>query len=335
MINFLDLELNELKEYLPNFRSGQVFSWISKGISSFDEMSNIPKDLREELALKFQIELPKTVLMQESKLDGTKKFLFELSDGMKIESVFMKYKFGNSICVSSQAGCRMGCKFCASTINGLERNMTAGEIYGEVLKVQKETGEKINHIVIMGTGEPFDNYDNVAKFIRIVNDKNGLNIGMRNITVSTCGIVPMIDRFGDEFSQVNLAISLHQVSNEERSKLMPINKKYPIDELLNACKRYVEKTNRRVTFEYTLVKDTNDRREDALKLASLLHGMLCHVNLIPLNAVAETGLKTTEKDKAVAFQKVLESKGIPTTIRRELGDDIDAACGQLRLNKTH
>ena len=331
MTNILDLELNELRKSLPNFRSGQVFSWLSKGVKSFDDMTNIPKDLREELKSEFEIDLPETVTLQESKIDGTKKFLFELKDGNRIESVFMKYKFGNSICVSSQAGCRMGCKFCASTIKGLERNLTAGEIYGEVLKVMIETGETISHIVIMGTGEPFDNYNNVAKFIRIVNDKQGLNIGMRNITVSTCGIVPMIDKFGDDFDQVNLAISLHHVTNESRSNLMPINKKYPIEEVLEAVNRYTKKTNRRVTFEYTLVKDTNDRKEDALKLASLLNGMLCHVNLIPLNQVAETGLKTTDKDTAINFQKTLESKGIPATIRRELGDDIDAACGQLRL----
>ena len=331
MTNILDLELNELRKSLPNFRSGQVFSWLSKGVKSFDDMTNIPKDLREELKSEFEIDLPETVTLQESKIDGTKKFLFELKDGNRIESVFMKYKFGNSICVSSQAGCRMGCKFCASTIKGLERNLTAGEIYGEVLKVMIETGETISHIVIMGTGEPFDNYNNVAKFIRIVNDKQGLNIGMRNITVSTCGIVPMIDKFGDDFDQVNLAISLHHVTNESRSNLMPINKKYPIEEVLDAVNRYTKKTNRRVTFEYTLVKDTNDRKEDALKLASLLNGMLCHVNLIPLNQVAETGLKTTDKDTAISFQKTLESKGIPATIRRELGDDIDAACGQLRL----
>lgn len=331
MLNILDLELNELKEYLPNFRSGQVFSWLSKGTQSFSEMLNIPKTLREELEDKFEINLPKVALVQKSKLDGTQKFLFELKDGNKIESVFMKYKFGNSICVSSQAGCRMGCKFCASTINGLERNLTAGEIYGEVLAAEKETGEKISHIVIMGTGEPFDNYENVAKFIRIVNDKNGLNIGMRNITVSTCGIVPMIDKFGDDFNQVNLAISLHQVTNENRSNLMPINKRYPLEELISACRRYIQKTNRRVTFEYTLVKNVNDRREDAIKLATLLSGMLCHVNLIPLNVVEETGLKTSDKETAIVFQKMLESKGIPATIRRELGDDIDAACGQLRL----
>lgn len=331
MTNILDLELNELRKSLPNFRSGQVFSWLSKGVKSFDDMTNIPKDLREELKGEFEINLPETVTLQESKIDGTKKFLFELKDGNRIESVFMKYKFGNSICVSSQAGCRMGCKFCASTIKGLERNLTAGEIYGEVLKVMIETGETISHIVIMGTGEPFDNYNNVAKFIHIVNDKQGLNIGMRNITVSTCGIVPMIDKFGDDFDQVNLAISLHHVTNESRSNLMPINKKYPIEEVLDAVNRYTKKTNRRVTFEYTLVKDTNDRKEDALKLASLLNGMLCHVNLIPLNQVAETGLKTTDKDTAINFQKTLESKGIPATIRRELGDDIDAACGQLRL----
>ncbi len=336
-INLLDLELNELENLvlelgLPKFRAKQIFDWMYKGVSNFEEMKNLPKDAMDKLGEIAEIKLPQVLRAQESKLDGTRKYLFGMADGNAIESVFMKYKFGNSICVSSQAGCRMGCKFCASTIGGLKRNLTAGEIVGEILACEKETGEKISHIVIMGTGEPFDNYDNVSKFIRLVNAKEGLNIGMRNITVSTCGIVPMIERFGDEFDQVNLAISLHHTTDESRSSLMPINNRYPIAELLSACKKYTEKTKRRITFEYTLVRDVNDKVADAEKLSKLLSGMLCHVNLIPLNVVKETGLKTSSKEAAISFQKVLEKNGIPATIRRELGDDIDAACGQLRLN---
>ena len=335
MIYLFDLKLNEIEEMVlsmgePKFRAKQIFSWLSKG-KSIDEMGNIPASLKEKLKEVSNADLPVILRKQESKQDGTRKYLFEFSDGNAIESVFMKYKFGNSICVSSQAGCRMGCKFCASTLKGLSRNLSAGDIYSEILAVEKDTGEKISHVVVMGTGEPFDNYENVSKFIELINDKNGLNIGMRNITVSTCGIVPAIDRFGDDFDQVNLAISLHHTNDESRSALMPINRKYDMKTLLDACRRYAEKTSRRVTFEYTLVKGVNDSKEDAKDLAGLLKGMLCHVNLIPLNEVKDTGLKTTEREKAVEFQKTLESLGIPATIRRELGDDIDAACGQLRL----
>ena len=335
MIYLFDLKLNEIEEMVlsmgePKFRAKQIFSWLSKG-KSIDEMGNIPASLKEKLKEVSNADLPVILRKQESKQDGTRKYLFEFSDGNAIESVFMKYKFGNSICVSSQAGCRMGCKFCASTLKGLSRNLSAGEIYSEILAVEKDTGEKISHVVVMGTGEPFDNYENVSKFIELINDKNGLNIGMRNITVSTCGIVPAIDRFGDDFDQVNLAISLHHTNDESRSALMPINRKYDMKTLLDACRRYAEKTSRRVTFEYTLVKGVNDSKEDAKALAGLLKGTLCHVNLIPLNEVKDTGLKTTEREKALEFQKTLEGLGIPATIRRELGDDIDAACGQLRL----
>ena len=337
MINLLDLELNKMEELLvsmgePKFRAKQVFGWLYKGVSSFDEMSNVPAVLREKLAETSEIGLPQILKVQQSKLDGTRKYLFGLKDGNAIESVFMKYKFGNSICVSSQVGCRMGCKFCASTLGGLLRNLTPGEIAGQILSAEKDTGERISHVVIMGTGEPFDNYDNVAAFIRIINDKSGLNIGMRNITVSTCGVVPMISRFGEDFPQVNLAISLHATNNEARSSMMPVNKAYPMEQLIAACREYGQATSRRVTFEYTLVKGVNDGPKDAAALAGLLRGMLCHVNLIPLNVVKETGFETSSKSSAIEFQKILEAKGVPATIRRELGDDIDAACGQLRLN---
>jgi len=335
-INLLDLKLNEIEELVaeinqPRFRAKQIFSWLKKGVD-FSEMKNLPKDLISKLSEIAYVGLPKILKIQESKIDGTRKYLLEFKDGNAIETVFMKYKFGNSICVSSQAGCRMGCKFCASTIGGLNRNLTAGEIYSEILAVEKDTGERISHVVVMGTGEPFDNYDNLSKFIELINCPDGLNIGMRNITVSTCGIIPMIEKFGTDFPQVNLAISLHQWDNERRSELMPVNKAYPLNELIDSIREYTDKTSRRITFEYTLVKDNNDSEKDATELARLLKGLLCHVNLIPLNTVKETGLLTTEKAQAEKFKNMLEKSGIPCTIRRELGDDIDAACGQLRLS---
>ena len=336
MINLRNLQLKEMEGFIkslgePAFRAKQVFSWIYKGVTDFDDMANVPKSLREKLTEQAYIGRLKILKVQKSKTDGTRKYLYELEDGNRIESVFMKYKYGNSICVSSQAGCRMGCKFCASTRNGLERNLTAGEILSQLMEAEADTGEKIGHIVIMGTGEPFDNFDNVAAFLRIVNDKNGLNIGMRNITVSTCGLVPMIERFGDEFPQVNLAISLHGTTNEIRGGMMPVNNKYPIEVLIAACKEYTEKTGRRITFEYTMVNGVNDSDADADRLAGLLRGMLCHVNLIPLNKVAESGFDTVSRKRAGEFAEILEKRGIPATVRRELGADIDAACGQLRL----
>jgi len=337
MINLLDLELNKLEELVtglgqPKFRAKQVFIWLHKGTPEFDQMTNVPAALRDKLAETAVIGLPQVLKVQQSAIDGTRKYLFGLSDGNAVESVFMKYKFGNSICVSSQAGCRMGCRFCASGLGGLVRNLTPGEIAGQILAAQNDTGEKINHVVVMGTGEPFDNYENLSAFLRIINHKDGLNIGMRNITVSTCGLVPMIKRFGEDFPQVNLAISLHAVSNRMRDEIMPVNKAYPMEVLLEACREYTGDTSRRITFEYTLVKGVNDGEAEAAQLASLLRGMLCHVNLIPLNKVEETGLKTTDKKAALRFCEILQQKGIPATIRRELGDDIDAACGQLRRN---
>lgn len=348
-IKLSDLTYEEAERFVtetlgePKFRTKQIFDWLYGGETSdgslragacgFDEMTNLPKALREKLAARSEISVLKPIREQVSQNDGTRKFLFALADGNAIESVFMRYKFGNSICVSSQAGCRMGCKFCASTIGGLKRSLMPGEIAGQILAAQRSTGQRISHVVVMGTGEPFDNYENLSKFIRIINNPNGLNIGMRNITVSTCGIVPMIERFAEDFPQVNLAISLHAVNNEMRSELMPINRAYPMEELLEACRKYTEKTSRRVTFEYTLVRGVNDSTEFAKKLADRLRGMLCHVNLIPLNAVNETGYKTTERGAVMKFQKTLTDCGIPATIRRELGDDIDAACGQLRLSQ--
>ena len=348
MKNISDLTYSQLELFVteelgePRFRAKQIFGWLyggtgkggqRDGVVSFEEMANLPKALRMKLAENARISVLRVLKQQVSKLDGTRKFLFGLEDSNAIESVFMKYKFGNSICVSSQAGCRMGCKFCASTIGGLKRNLTPGEIVGQIMAAQRETGERISHIVVMGTGEPFDNYENLSSFIRIVNDPNGLNIGMRNITVSTCGLVPMIERFAEDFPQVNLAISLHAVSDARRSELMPVNKKYPMPELLEACRSYTDRTSRRITFEYTLVKGMNDGAEYARSLASQLRGMLCHVNLIPLNTVEESGFATAERAAVLEFQRVLTENGIPATVRRELGDDIAAACGQLRLSE--
>lgn len=318
----------------PKFRAKQIFAWLYKGVSSFDEMRNIPAALREKLSAEFDLGVFEIEQVQVSKYDGTRKYLFALKDGNAIESVFMKYKYGNTICVSSQVGCRMGCKFCASTLGGLERNLTPGEIAEQLLAAQRDTGEKINHIVVMGSGEPFDNYDNLSSFIRLVNDADGLGIGMRNITVSTCGVVPMIEEFGKDFPQVNLAISLHAPNDSIRNTMMPVNKRYPMAELIEACRRYTETTSRRITFEYTLVKGVNDDRVHAEELCSRLKGMLCHVNLIPLNKVKETGLDTISRKRAEEFCHFLEEKGIPATVRRELGDDIDGACGQLRIKRT-
>lgn len=331
-----DYELNELKTILGNmgeasYRAGQIFAWLYKGAESFEEMKNIPMALRERIGEEYSTGALHPSLVQVSKIDGTRKYLFELEDGNAIESVFMKYKYGNTICISSQAGCRMGCRFCASTLDGLCRDLTPGEMSEQLLAVQRDTAERITHIVIMGSGEPFDNYENVSTFLRIAGDPAGLGLSMRNITVSTCGIIPGIERFTEDFPQVNLAISLHAPTDEARSAIMPVNKKYPLAKLIEACRRYTDKTSRRITFEYTLVRGSNDGEEHAELLADLLRGMLCHVNLIPLNKVKETGLETTTRKRAENFLAILKKRRIPATIRRELGDDIDGACGQLRL----
>jgi len=336
-VDLRSMTLNELKDFassirVPAFRGAQIFDWIYKGKKSFREMNNLPEALRYELEDKAYIENLNIRTVQKSKLDGTRKYLLELSDGNTIECVFMKYKFGNSICISSQAGCRGGGWVFGSPVLGLARNLTAGEMISQIMAAQEDSGEKIGHIVVMGSGEPFDNYENLSKFLRIVNEPKGLGIGMRNITVSTCGIVPMILRFAEDFNQVNLAISLHASSDEDRSAIMPINNRYDIKEVLSACDEYTKKTKRRITYEYTLVSGVNDSVQSAKRLAGLLKGKLCHVNLIPLNEVKDSGFVTVSKSKVFEFQKALEEAGIPATIRRELGDDIDAACGQLRLN---
>lgn len=335
--NLKNMTMSRLRELMTIFdekpyRGSQVFSWLSAGAGSVDEMSNLPVSLRNRLKEEgFYVGSLTTLKKQISETDGTRKYLLGLEDGNAIESVFMKYRYGNTLCVSSQAGCRMGCAFCASTIGGLCRGLTPAEMTGQIDAAEKDTGEKINHIVVMGSGEPFDNYDNLADFIRIITDKNGRGMSMRHITVSTCGIVPGIERFAEDFPQAGLAISLHAADDDLRNKMMPVNRRYPLAELIPACRRYAEKTSRRVTFEYTLIKGVNDSPEAAEKLSGLLRGMLCHVNIIPLNKVDETGYDTVSRREAEAFRNMLERSGVPSTVRRELGDDIDGACGQLRL----
>lgn len=335
-INLKNMTLKEMEVFFESigekkFRAKQVYQWLYRGVGSFDEMTDLSKELREKLHTYAEIGNIKIIEVQSSKTDGTKKYLFGLEDGNSIESVFMKYKHGNSICISSQAGCRMGCKFCASTIGGLCRNLTAGEIIDQIVSVEKDTKEKISNIVVMGTGEPFDNYDNLFKFIHLANSKEGLNIGMRSITVSTCGIVPKIAEFAKDFPQANLAISLHAPNDEIRNRTMPINNKYDIEKLLDACHDYVKDTGRRITFEYALVSGVNDQSVHAEELSKRLRKIMCHVNLIPLNSVTESGLNGSSRAYALEFKDKLERLGITTTVRRELGSDIDAACGQLRL----
>lgn len=335
-INLRDLSLGEMKDFVKSldeksFRGKQLFDWINKGVTDFREMKNLPEVFLKKLENYCYIGNLEVLNRQNSKEDGTIKVLFGLEDGNTIESVFMKYKYGNTICVSSQAGCRMGCKFCASGIDGLIRNLTPGEILSQVLEMEKEVSEPITRIVIMGTGEPMDNYEFVSKFIRLVHEEKGKNIGLRNITISTCGIIPGINALATDLPQVNLAISLHGPNDEIREKIMPINRKYPVNELLDAVKKYEKVTSRRVTFEYALIKGVNDSQEAIKALGKLLKGTLCHVNLIPLNEVKETGLSSGGRKRALEIQEFLESMGITATVRRQLGADIDGACGQLRL----
>ena len=336
MKNLLDFTLDEFSSWLKEngesaFRAKQIFDWIyKKEVFNFEEMKNISKALISKLSENFYIGIPEVIDYLSSSEDGTRKILLGLGDGNIIECVIMRYKYGNSICVSTQIGCRMGCKFCASTLEGMVRNLTAGEILSEVLIGQKLLGERISNIVLMGSGEPLDNYDNVMKFLELVNADYGLNIGQRHITLSTCGLVPKIREMADKEMQVTLAISLHAVSDEKRKTIMPIANKYSIKEILDACEYYIKKTNRRVTFEYALVKDVNDGNEDAKALGQLLKGMLCHVNLIPVNEIKENSFKRSSNKRIEEFAEILKSKGIEATVRREMGSDINAACGQLR-----
>ncbi|AIE59605.1 ribosomal RNA large subunit methyltransferase N [Bacillus methanolicus MGA3] len=335
------LQLHELKEWLQThnekaFRAEQIFDWLyKKRVSDFAEMSNLSKTLREKLKEHFTLTTLKTIIKQTS-LDGTIKFLFELSDGFSIETVLMRHNYGNSVCVTTQVGCRIGCTFCASTLGGLKRNLEAGEIVAQVVKVQQaldETGERVSSIVIMGIGEPFDNYDQMLSFLKIVNHEKGLNIGARHITVSTSGIIPKIYQFADENMQINFAISLHAPNSELRSRLMPINRAYKLPDLMKAVRYYIEKTGRRVSFEYGLFGGVNDQAEHAEELANLIKGIKCHVNLIPVNYVPERNYVRTPRNQIFKFEKILKEHGINVTIRREHGHDIDAACGQLRAKE--
>ncbi|PLT34258.1 23S rRNA (adenine(2503)-C(2))-methyltransferase RlmN [Bacillus sp. V5-8f] len=335
------LELHEIKEWLTEngekpFRGEQIFEWLyKKRVKSFEDMSNLSKSLREKLEDQFTITTLNTLIQQTSK-DGTIKFLFELHDGSSIETVLMRHDYGNSVCVTTQVGCRIGCTFCASTLGGLKRNLEAGEIVAQVVKVQQaldETDERVSSVVIMGIGEPFDNYEEMMSFLKNINHEKGLNIGARHITVSTSGIIPKIYKFADESLQINFAISLHAPNSELRTKLMPINRAYKLPDLIEAVKYYTEKTGRRISFEYGLFGGENDQVEHAEQLAELIKDIKCHVNLIPVNYVPERNYVRTPREQIFAFEKTLKKRGINVTIRREQGHDIDAACGQLRAKE--
>ena len=335
MKNIKDYTLQALKDEFINigekpYRAEQIFKWLyQENITSFDEMTNLSLDLREKLKKEFTLCKFNILKKQESK-DGTKKYLFDVLDGNAIETVLMSYHHGYSICVSSQIGCKMGCKFCASTGIQFARSLTSGEIVEQILAVERDSNIKVSNIVFMGIGEPFDNYDNVLNAIRIINDPKGLNIGARHISISTSGIVPRIYDLANEDLQCTLSISLHATTNEKRSSMMPINNKYPLEELIKACKDYIAKTNRRISFEYALAKDNNDNLEDAKRLVKLLKGMICHVNLIPINKIENGSFVKSTNENIIKFRDYLNDNGIVATIRRELGSDIDAACGQLR-----
>lgn len=338
-MDILSMTFSEISEEFavlgyPKFRAKQVYEWLHKHlVSNYDEMSNLPKNLREDLKEKLPIFGCKIEKKQISKIDKTVKYLFQLHDGDFVESVVMKYKYGYTICVSSQVGCKMGCAFCASTLGGFKRSLTAGEILSQLYTAQKDIGERISHIVLMGMGEPLDNYDNVMRFLKLVTDEQGVNISMRNISLSTCGIVPKIEELLDKHLQLTLSISLHAPSDEIRSTIMPINNRYPVDELLKICRKYTQETSRRISFEYSMLSGFNDTDECAKLLASKLKGMLCHVNLIPVNEVAESPYKPSTPERIERFIEILSKNGINATVRRKLGSDIDASCGQLRLKE--
>lgn len=338
MIDLKDFEYKELEEYLiglgeKKFRAAQIYKWLHLGVESYDEMTDISKQLREKLK---EVSYVSTLAVEEkyvSAIDGTVKYLFRLPDGNCIESVVMRYHHGLTICISSQIGCRMGCRFCASTIGGLQRSLTAGEILNQVIFAEKDMGERISNIVLMGIGEPLDNYDNVLKFIRNISHEKGKNIGLRHITLSTCGVVPGIYRLAREQLPITLTISLHAPNNEIRDTLMPVNHKYRIEELLKACAEYIKATGRRLSFEYSLIHGVNDSLENAAELASIVRPLHAHVNLIPVNSIKERDFKKGSKNEINAFLSRLTALGVNATVRRELGSDISASCGQLRKKK--
>ena len=318
----------------PAFRGKQVYSWLHKGVRAYEEMSNLSKELRTALAEKYPITAPVVVRKQESARDGTIKYLWKLADGNCVETVLMRYNYGNRVCISTEVGCRMGCAFCASTIGGLVRKLEPYEMLDEVLFTQIDSGLPISRVVLMGIGEPLDNFDNVMRFLELVNSPEGMNISMRHISLSTCGLVPKIDELAQRKLQISLAISLHGPNDAIRDKIMPVNKAYPIEELLMACRRYFDATSRRIHFEYAMIDGVNDREEDAKELLRRLKGLPAHFNLIPLNHVEESPLKPSSKAAVAKFQKILEDGGITATVRRTLGGDIDASCGQLRRKYT-
>ena len=335
-VDVKSLNLKELEEFLlslgeKKFRAKQIYEWMHiHHVTSFDEMTNLSKNLRETLKEKADLVVLEEELVQISKIDGTRKYLFALADGNMIESVLMKYKHGNSVCVSSQVGCRMGCRFCASTLDGLVRNLTPSEILEQIYRIQESIGERISNVVVMGSGEPMDNYDNIVKFIELLTDEHGLHISQRNLTVSTCGLVPRMKQLADLKLQITLALSLHASSQEKRKELMPVANSYDLSEVLDACRYYFDKTGRRITFEYSLVGGVNDTDEDAGRLVKLVSGMNCHINLIPVNPIKERDYVQSDHEEILKFKNKLEKNGINVTIRREMGRDIDGACGQLR-----
>ena len=314
----------------PAFRAGQVYSWLHKGVRSYDEMTNLPKQLREALAQQYPICPPQVVRKQESRRDGTIKYLWQLSDGNCVETVLMRYHYGNTVCISTEVGCPMGCAFCASTLGGLVRRLEPFEMLDQVLFTQIDSGLPVSHIVLMGIGEPLDNFDNVLRFLELVNSEKGMNISMRHISLSTCGLVPKIRELAKRKLQLTLSVSFHAPNDAVRDTIMPVNKAYPSEELLEACRDYYRATSRRISFEYAMIDGVNDRICDAKELIRRLKGLPAHFNLIPLNHVEESPLKPSSKAAVAAFQKCLEDGGIPATVRRTLGGDIDASCGQLR-----
>lgn len=336
MKDIKSLSLPQLKEEMEamgekSFRAKQLYEWMHVKLArDYDEMTNIPKSLIEKCRQTFNYTSVREVMVQTSAIDGTKKFLFELADGNLVESVWMKYHHGNSVCISSQVGCRMGCRFCASTLDGLERSLLPGEMLDQIYAISRSTGERVSNVVVMGTGEPLDNYDNLLQFIKMLSDENGLHISQRNITVSTCGLVEKMRSLADEKLQITLALSLHGSTQEKRAELMPIARKYQIQEVVDACRYYFEQTGRRVTFEYSLVGGVNDTDEDAENLCNLIGSLNCHVNLIPVNPIKERDFIQSEQRDILKFKNKLERKHINVTIRREMGRDIDGACGQLR-----
>ena len=334
--NMLQPEIADVLKQMgqPSFRAKQIYTWLHKGVRSFEEMTNLPKDLRTALQERYPICPPQAVRKQQSQKDGTIKYLWKLSDGNCVETVLMRYHYGNTVCISTEVGCRMGCAFCASTLGGLVRPLEPFEMLDQVLFTQLESGLPVSHIVLMGIGEPLDNFDNVMRFLELVNSQDGMNISMRHISLSTCGLVPKIDALAQKKLQLTLSVSLHAPNDAVRDTIMPVNKAYPTEQLLDACRRYYEATSRRISFEYAMISGVNDSVEDAKELLRRLKGLPAHFNLIPLNHVEESPLKPSAPEAVRRFQKCLEDGGITATVRRSLGGDIDASCGQLRRKYT-